>query len=149
MNVLDSVLPSVMIVDRLASFIFDGFIEDGPVVAIVDNAGGCEASDSEVFARAFMDKNALEHVCNRVDDGSDPVVTQIGEFGLVASEIRTRNGRLGHVLVLLPESSPENTLSDMSLIEAMFHQISVIAELIEQGLESQIDSDMTAELCLA
>jgi len=49
------------------------------------------------------------------------------------AQLCTDRTNCGYVVVILPRHSPESTLANIDLVEALFSQITLIARLIEKS----------------
>ncbi|MHC4283974.1 MAG: hypothetical protein ACYSWZ_13515, partial [Planctomycetota bacterium] len=75
--------------EQIAGEIFDILPEDGPIVIIVGKDGNHWVSDSVNFSRLKINESFLKRLCTTIDDGDEPVVTQVNDFGVVASQLAT------------------------------------------------------------
>ena len=119
--------------DQIAHEIFELLPADGPVLAIIDKQGNIWASDTEKLALLNVDQEWLGSICSRVDDGSEPVVSQWNGWGIVVGELATDQKKLGYVVIAMEAHSPEATLTKLDLVEIIFSQFNLIARLIENG----------------
>jgi len=119
--------------EQIAGDIFDILPEDGPVVIIVDRDGNHWVSDSAKFSRLNMSESFLKGLCAKIDDGAEPVVTQVNDFGVVAAQLATEETNCGYVIIVLPQYSSESTLINIGLIEMLLNQIGLIARLVEKN----------------
>lgn len=119
--------------EQIASEIFDILPEDGPIVIIVGRDGNHWVSDSANFSRLNMHDSFLKGLCTTIDDGAEPVVTQINDFGVVASQLATEQTNCGYVIIALPQYNSESTLINIGLIEMLLNQIGLIAMLVEKN----------------
>jgi len=134
MNMYDSLLsPSCLLNEQIARQVFEVLPEDGPIVAIMDTEGNCWPSNSEKFSELNIDESFLAQLCSRIDDGAEPVVTQVNQASLVAAHLATEQTNCGYVILALPQSSPESTLQNIDLIEILLNQVVLIAKLIEKN----------------
>jgi len=134
MDMYDAVLSrSRLLNEQVASQVFETLPEEGPIVVIMDKNGTCWPSDSEEFAKLRMSEPFLKELCAKVDDGAEPVVTQAHEASIVVSQLATDRTDCGYVLIALPRYSPESTLVNIDLIEALLNQISLVAKLLEKN----------------
>ena len=134
MNMYDSVFsPAGMLNEQIARQIFDILPEQGPVIVIMDSDGSCWPSDSERFAKLDIGEAFLKEVCNKIDDGTEPVITQSNDCGIVASQLATERTKCGYVIIILPKYNPESTLINIDLVEIVLNQIGLIAKLIEKN----------------
>jgi hypothetical protein len=75
----------------------------------------------------------LKRLCTTIDDGDEPVVTQVNDFGVVASQLATEETNCGYVIIVLPQYNSESTLINIGLIEMLLNQIGLIARLVEKN----------------
>jgi hypothetical protein len=125
--------PSCVLNEQIARQIFEILPEQGPVMVIMDRDGNCWPSDSESFSGLNLDESFLEELRAKIDDGAEPVVTQVNDFSIVAGQLATEQTNCGYVMIVLPQHSPESTLINIDLIEISLNQISLIAKLIEKN----------------
>ena len=125
--------PGRVLNEQVARQIFDILPEKGPVMVIMDREGNLWPSDSARFSNLDISSALLEELCNKIDDGAEPVVTQADEVGIVAAQLTTERTNCGYVIIALPQYSPESTLINIGLIEILLNQISLIAKLIEKN----------------
>ncbi len=119
--------------EQIASAIFDILPEDGPIVIIVGRDGNHWVSDSANFSRLNISESFLKGLCTKIDDGAEPVVTQVNDFGVVAAQLSTEETNCGYVIIALPQYSSESTLINIGLIEMLLNQIGLIAKLVEKN----------------
>ncbi len=119
--------------EQIAGAIFDILPEDGPIVIIVGRDGNHGLSDSARFSRLNISESFLKGLCAKIDDGAEPVVTQVNDIGVVAGQLATEQTNCGYVIILLPQYSSELTLTDIGLIEMLLNQIGLIAKLVEKN----------------
>jgi len=125
--------PGCVLNEQIARQIFDILPEEGPLVVIVGRQGNCWPSDSEGFGKLHISDEFIKGLCSKVDDGDEPVITQINDFSVVATALETERTNCGYILIALPQYSPESTLANLGLIEIMLSQVGLIAHLIEQN----------------
>lgn len=134
MDMYDSLFsPGGVLNEQIAREIFNILPEQGPIILIMDKDGNCWPSDSEKFSLLNVDESFLRDVCGSIDDGAEPLVTQINDCSVVAAQLATERTDCGHVIVILPHYSPESTLVNIDLIEIVLSQIGLIAKLIEKN----------------
>jgi hypothetical protein len=133
MDILGSAYsPSCVLNEQIARQVFDILPEDGPVMIIVSKQGNYWPSDAEGFAKLGITDGFLKDLCAKVDDGDEPVITQVHDFSIVATALATDRTDSGYVILALPNYSPESTLANITLIEIMLSQVGLIAHLIEK-----------------
>ena len=124
---------SSLLNEQIAGEIFDILPEDGPIVIIVGRDGNHRVSDSVKFSRLNISESFLKGLCATIDDGAEPVVTQLNDFGIVASQLATEHTNCGYVIIALPQYNSESTLINIGLIEMLLNQIGLIARLVEKN----------------
>ena len=77
--------------------------------------------------------NQSIRVCAKIDDGAEPVLTQIKDCSIVAAQLATERSNCGYVIIALPQYSPESTLINIDLIEILLSQLNLIVKLIEKN----------------
>lgn len=125
--------PSCVLNEQIARQIFEILPERGPFMVIMDRNGNRWPSDSESFSKLGLDESFLADLCAKIDDGAEPLVTQVNDFSIIATQLATEQTNCGYVIIALPQYSPESTLINIDLIDILLNQISLIAELIEKN----------------
>lgn len=134
MNIYESVsCPTFKLNEQIARQVFDTVPEGGPLVLIMDRNGNRWPSNSEAFTKLNLNESFLEELCAKIDDGDEPIVTQVGEFSIVATGLITERSDCGCVMVAVPQCDPESTFNNIDLIEMLLNQFNVIAKLIEKS----------------
>jgi hypothetical protein len=118
--------------EQIAREIFDILGEDGPVLIIMDREGNHHLSDPVRVSELNISDTFLKELCSKIDDGAEPIVTQMNDVGIVAVELATEGTRYGYVVMALPQYNIESTMINFSLVELLLNQIGLIAELIEK-----------------
>ena len=136
MDIFDSLSsPGMVLNEQIARQIFDIIPEQGPVVIITDRDGHCWPSDSEKFAGLDLSETFLKQLCAKIDDGDEPVVSQVSDFSIIATQLATEHTDCGYVIIALPQYSPESSLINIDLIEMLLNQFGLIAKLIEKNTQ--------------
>ena len=125
--------PEYTLNEQVARQIFETLSEKDPIVIIMDKDGNSWPSDSQRFSELNINDSFLKQLCAKIDDGAEPVVTQVDDFSIVAAQLSTEQTNCGYVLIALPRYTPESTLVNIDLIEILLNQISLIAKLIEKN----------------
>jgi len=134
MDIYDSLFsPGGVLNEQIARWIFDILPEGGPIILIMDREGNHWFSDSEEFLKLNISDAFLIELCDKIDDGAEPVVTQVNDFSIIAAHLSTERTNCGYVIIALPQYSPESTLININLIETLLNQIGLIAKLIEKN----------------
>jgi hypothetical protein len=127
--------------EQIAGELFDVLPEDGPIVIIFGGDGNYWLSDPDRFSRLNISEPLLKGLCAKIDDGAEPVISGVNDFGIVASQLSTEETNCGYVIIALPQYNAESTLTNFGLVEMLLNQIDLIARLVEkngQGRELQI-----------
>jgi len=124
---------SCVLNEQVARQVFDVIPEQGPVVVIMDKEGHYWPSDTERFSDLAISESFLREVCSKIDDGAEPVVTQVEDCSIIASQLATERTNCGYVVIILSHYGPESTLINIDLIEMLLSQMAVIANLIEKN----------------
>jgi hypothetical protein len=119
--------------EQIARQVFDVLPERGPILLILDRDGACWPSNPEEFAKLNLSETLLKELRAKVDDGAEPVITQVGDVSVTIAQLSTDRTNCGYVVVALPRHGPECTLANIDLVEAMLNQITLIARLIEKS----------------
>jgi hypothetical protein len=119
--------------EQIARQIFEILPEHGPIVVIMDRAGNSWPSDSEQFSKLEINESFLKELLAKIDDGDEPVVTQVKDFSIIVSQLATERTNCGYIIIALPQYSPESTLINIDLIEMVVGEIGLIARLIEKN----------------
>jgi len=119
--------------EQLGREIFEDLPEDGPIIALINKDGNYWPSDSERFSKLTISEGFFKTLCSKLDDGQEPVVTEVNECSIVASQLATDKTNCGYVLIILPGCSTESALININLIEILLSQFSLIAKLIEKN----------------
>ncbi|MHC4634134.1 MAG: hypothetical protein ACYSYU_02815 [Planctomycetota bacterium] len=113
MDMYDSLFSSNSVLnEQIACQLFEVLPDQGPIMVIMNREGHCWPSSSEKFSKLNISESFMKEFCQKIDDGDEPVVTQI---------------------IALPKYSPESTLINIDLIEILISQIGLIAKLIEKS----------------
>ena len=119
--------------EQIAREIFDILPDDAPVVIIIGRDGNRWFSNSAKFSNLDISESFLKEVCVKIDDGAEPVITQINEIGVVAAQLAMEETHCGYVVMALPQYNIESTMINFGLIEMVLNQIGLIAKLIEKN----------------
>jgi hypothetical protein len=125
--------PSCVLNEQIARQVFDLLPEDGPMMVIISKKGDCWPSNAEGFTQLGLTDGYIKDLCAKVDDGEEPIITNVNDFSLVATALATERSDCGYILIVLPHYSPESTMANIGLIEILLSQVGLIAHLIEQN----------------
>ena len=127
-----SVSDTRTLIERIAQEVFDVLPERGPILVIMDRDGEHWISHPEEFAALGIDESLLKDLRAKVDDGAEPVITQVGQTSVTVAQLATDQADCGYVVVALPGCTPESALTHIDLVEALLSQVTLIAHLVEK-----------------
>jgi hypothetical protein len=137
-----------MTINKIAQMVFDSFGDTDIVIAIIARSGSYVSNRLDIFERIFAERSLLDELCRRVDDGCEPLISQIDGYFVAASGLSsgfdgigsTSSPLVGYAIMLLPACSFGQSEhldfgfdSAHHFIEIILEQFSVIAGLIEQN----------------
>ena len=125
--------PGFMLNEQIAREIFEVLPEQGPIMIIMGRDGNSWPSDSEQFAKLNINESFLKRLCDKIDDGAEPVVTGVNDCSVIGTQLATERSNCGYVIIVLQQYSPESTLVNIDLIEMLLNQTGLIAKLIEKN----------------
>ncbi len=130
-----------MTINQIAHAVFDSFASTDIVLAILNHNGSYVANKLDVFEEVFSDQRLLDELCRRVNDGQEPVISQIDGFFVAAAGLSNGFEQVGYAIILLPAES----FGHIDFIEIILEQFSTIAGLIEQNqqLKDSIETEKT------
>ena len=142
MDIHESLLsPAFVLNEQIARQLFEVLPEQGPIILIMDRNGNTWPSDSEEFDKLNISESHIKEICTNINDGVEPVVTQVNDCSIIAAQLATERSNCGYIIITLPQYSPESTLINIALIETLLNQFNLIAKLIENNYllyESQL-----------
>jgi hypothetical protein len=134
MNMFDSLFsPGHALNEKIARQVFDILPEQGPLMVILDLQGHCWPSNSHEFSSLNINKSYLKELTAKIDDGAEPVITQINDCSIVATQLATPKTNCGYILFIFSKNTPEAAMVNMDLIEILLNQTNLVAKLIEQN----------------
>lgn len=134
MNLYETMFsPTCQLNEQIARQIFEILPEAGPIMLIADRQGNCWPSDSEAFAGLKVNESVLTEIWSKIDDGAEPVITQLHDCVIAAAELATENTRCGYVALFLPRQQSGSALANTDLLETVVNQVNLIARLIEKN----------------
>jgi hypothetical protein len=125
--------PSCVLNEQIARQVFDILPEDGPMMVIISKQGSYWPSNAEGFTQLNITDGYIKELCAKVDDGAEPIITNINDFSLIVTALATERSDCGYIMIVLPQYSPESTMANIGLIEILLSQVGLIAHLIEQN----------------
>ncbi len=119
--------------EQLGRELFDVLPEDGPIIVIINRDGDCWPSDSERFSGLGINEEFFQKLCDKIDDGQEPIVTKKKDCAIIGTQFATEQTNCGYAFVVLPECTAESALINIRLIEIVLAQIGLIGKLIEKN----------------
>ena len=136
--------------EQVARQMFEIFPDTGVVMLIVDREGHHWPSDSDAFAKLNINETTINDICEKIDDGTEPLITQIDEISLISSQLVTDRTNCGYVIIAVPKQSPESAMANIDLLEIILNQVSLVAKLIEKNnLLYELQQKNQNTLCMA
>ena len=126
-----------MLNQQIASVVFSCLPEDGPLAVILDGHGQYWPSDAARYSAMFSQSYSLEGIIARIDDGDDPVISDIDGTAIVACELVTKNGHCGYVVLALDGYTQESAVENIDLIDTIMSLMSLVGGLIEKTNKMQ------------
>jgi len=133
-----------MIIEQIAELVFNKFADTDVVLAVLGRDGSFIANEPEVFGKVFPANKLLAELCAKIDDGCEPLISQVGGHFVAASDISTDSGSIGYAVMLLPNDSPEKSTEYHDFVEIILEQFSLITGLIEAN--QQLTGHVRAEM---
>jgi hypothetical protein len=118
-----------MTINQIAQSVFDSFADTDIVLGILNHNGSYVSNKLDIFERVFADQRLLDELCKRVNDGQEPLFSQINEYFIAASGLSSGIEGIGYAVLLLPVES----FRSVDFVEVILEQFSTIAGLIEQN----------------
>ncbi|MHC4123398.1 MAG: hypothetical protein ACYSSI_07480 [Planctomycetota bacterium] len=118
---------------QIAIQMFEILNDEGLIMVIMDREGYFWASNPDRFSQIGIDESFLKELNDKIDDGDEPVVTQLNDNSVIATQLATDKTNCGYVIIILPHYTPESALINIDLIEMVLNQINLIAKLIEKN----------------
>ena len=119
--------------EQIARQIFDLLPEEGPMMVIISKEGNCWPSNDAGFTKLGITDSYIKELCAKIDDGEEPIITNINDFSLVITALATERNDCGYIMIVLPHYTPESTMVNIGLIEILLSEVGLIAHLIEQN----------------
>jgi hypothetical protein len=126
-------ISSDMIINRIASMVFDSFEGTDLIVAILGRSCSYVANKLDIFESVFSDQRILSELCRRIDDGQEPLIAHIDGYLIAASALTFGFDNIGYVVILLPDEAPEKSLECLDFVEIILNQCSLIAGLVNRN----------------
>jgi len=124
---------SYVLNEQVARQLFNVLGDKGPVIVITDRDGNCWPSDTEKFSKLNLSEGFLHDLYAKIDDGVEPVVTQVEDVSIVGTGLATERTNCGYLIVALAEAGAKSSLVNINLVEMVLNQIGLIATLIEKN----------------
>ena len=134
MDICDSMSsPDYMLIEQVAPQIFNILPEFGPIMVMMDKQGNFWPNNCEEFSKLNISKPFFRELCAKVDDGAEPVVTQVNDVNITAAQLATERTNYVYVFIFLPQYNLESALINIDLIEILLNQTTLITDLVEEN----------------
>ena len=134
MGIFDDLFSSTaMLNEQLSRDVLDIIPENSFSLAIIDSDGSVWTNDQTIFGEETEKPQFMSRICQRIGDGAEVVLTNIGETTLLASDIQVDTKICGYVILAIPNSSPSSVLSNIDIFEFALRQISLHASVIHKN----------------
>jgi hypothetical protein len=148
MDMYDSVFsPSSVLSEQVARQIFEILPDSGLIMVFLDRDGNCWPNNSDEYSKLNLSATFLKELCEKIDDGQEPVVTQVDQCSIIGAQLATKRTNCGYVVVALPRYSSQSTKVVLDLVEVLLNQVNLIAKLVEKNnllYELQMRQNMVA-----
>jgi len=129
MNMHDSVFThTTSLTEQVARQVFELVPDDGPIMVIMDRDGHVWSSDPDRFSGLDVGQAFLKELCEKIDDGAEPIVTHADDSSIVALQLAGEDNSSGYVVLVLPRYSPESTLVKVALIARLMEKNNLLSE---------------------
>ena len=125
--------PGFTLNEQIARQLFDILPEEGPLMVIVSTKGEFWPSNSETVSKLRLTDEFIKNLCSQVDDGYEPVITQVDDCSIIATSLVTDRTNCGYIILGLPTYNTESTMANLTILEILLSQVGLIAHLIEQN----------------
>lgn len=126
-----------MVIDRIAQAVMESFEESEIILAVVDREGCYVSSKIDKFEEVFSNPQMLDEICRKIDDGYEPLTTEMGGYFLAGSAIDS----VGYSILLVPDYTPDKMGAYSDFAEIVLSQISMLAEKYLPESESRFAYD--------
>jgi len=125
---------SDLLIEQVRGHLFGLLGSEGPTLAVADVDRRVKTNHPSRIGILMADDGALlESLCNRLDDGEDPLVVKVKGGCIAACCLTTERAHCGYLMVVLEGYTPETAGANMPLIEMIFAQAQLTCELIEKN----------------
>ena len=134
MDMFDSLFSfSSMLNEQVSKELCGIYADQSTVFVILDDEGNHWTSDEDTYSRIFSEQPVIDDLRTKIADGYEPVVSQIDDSCIVASQLGTDDVHCGYIFMILPGYTADTTLANMDMIELMINQVLLIAGLIDKN----------------
>jgi hypothetical protein len=119
--------------EQIALEVFNAMPDVELLIVICDEKGNYWASDQCRFSKVISDRQELERICTTIMDGCDPVIHDLDDCTIVATQLDTERTNCGCLFLVLPAYTRQSTLANMEVIELLLSQLNLVARLIDKN----------------
>jgi hypothetical protein len=125
---------SHLLAEQIRGHLFNLIGPEGLMLVIIDTDRRLQSSHpGRVGFLLGENERLVEEICNRLDDGEDPLVIKVKGGCVAACQLGTERVHCGYLLVYLEGYAPETVGANMSLVEMILAQAQLVCELVEKN----------------
>ncbi len=140
-----------MTINKIAQAVFDSFQDSEIIIAIVDRNGSYVSNKIHLFEQIFSKQELLEQLCQKIDDGCEPLMDQVGDYLVAASGFSANGSWGGYTVMLIPNCNLHKAVGCTDFLEIILSQVSIVAEKValqSQGPCYQFSPEQMAEAAM-
>lgn len=123
-----------LLLDQVRGHLFSLLGSEGPTLAVVGMDRQLKTNHPGRIGILMADEGRLvTSLCNRLDDGEDPLVIKVKNGCIAACSLTTEHAQCGYLMIALEGYTPETAGANMPLIEMMLAQAQLTCELVEKN----------------
>lgn len=122
-----------MLSEQLARCILPEIPESDLWLILADSDRNLRAGDENRLKKYFPEQDLLRSLCDRIDDGQDPVLASLEDGCLLGTELYTERINAGYLFLVLPGYTLQTVRVNMDLFELLFSQMRLICSLVEKN----------------
>ncbi len=125
---------SDLLIEQVRGHLFGLLGPEGPTLAIAGKDRQLKTNHPSRAGLLMADEGRLlVSLCDRIDDGEDPLVVKVKGGCIAVCGLGTERDQCGYLMVVLEGYTPDTAGANMPLIEMMFAQAQLVCELVEKN----------------